>query len=296
MAANGSYFLRVRVRTPDVEPLFCVIVFDVDAARKAVKVQSAAGRAEDFRTLRLDATPAEVTAWFESLKYYARIDPRITVDLERFTKRLAADAAFVASMMKAVADSDMAPIDYALSAELEHILGSKHLARETQFGQASATSEAPAPTARPLLMNFLMAPLNGVPLVRLGLHQRVMARFSDLKDARTRAFLETLPDEERKPALEVVVKSLREARDVGPDAVRAVVQLPGGVEAEVVEENRYIRVRLADGQLGGESQRGSQRPVDTAVTFSGLEVPAWAVFASAMFVMVILATVLFSLL
>lgn len=293
MTGNTTVTLRVRIFTPDVQPLFCVLSFEADPARKVVVADTAAGRSEDFRTLSLDCSSSEMRAWFEQVRYYGRTDARITADLQSHAKRLVADPSFVSGILRAVSERNISRIEYALTSPLEHILGSKHLSRECHFGESAAEQPA-APTEKAIPMHFMMAPLNGVPLLRLGLRQKVVARFADLKDPRTKAFIESLPEEERKAtSADVVLLSLREAPDVGTEAVRAVVQLPGGVAAEVVEENRYIRVRLA---RSGEAapQQGAPR-TEAPISFSGFELPPWAIFGAAIFLMVLLATVVLSL-
>ena len=295
MAVNNSAILRVRCFTPDVQPLYCVLSFEVDSNRKTVRPSAVAGRADNFHTLKLDCAPPEMTAWLEEVRYYGRTDPRITADLERCLKRLLSDASFADRLLESIEKRDLSPIDFALNSELEHILGARQLAKESFFGVAGPAPAA-ASAERTIPMHFMMAPLNGVPLLRLALHQSVAARFADLKDPATRAFLESLPEEERKSkSFEVKLVSLREARDVGPEAVRAVVHLPGGIAAEVVEENRYIRVRLA-GSGGAEAAQRKRDAAETAIPFARFELPAWAIFGAAFLLMTVLATLLLSLL
>ncbi len=293
MAASAPVSLRVRVFTPDGAPVYCVFAFEVDPARRAVKTQSAAGSAEQFRALSLDAPGSELRSWFEELRYYGREDARLSQDLDRHLKRVLADESFRQALVETVVDRNVSRVEYALLAPLEHILGQKTLAKEFAFGDVGGP--APVTQEKPIPMQFLMAPLNGIPLLRLSIPQTVIARLADLKDARTKAFLASLPEEERNQSqFQVVVKGLREAPDVGSEAVRATVELPGGIAGEIVEENRYIRVRLPAPDPSVAKRMRAESA--TTVPIARFDVPSWAIFAAAAFLLLLFGTLLVTLL
>ncbi len=268
MSSNPIRILKGCVATPEFpEPRLNYFAYVFDMSRGMITATHVVAGGENQLGGRRNLTEPfhEFEAWVQEVRYYAKLDVNQTNDLERFVKKMGSDPDFVEKMVGAISANNFQRIEFDFTAGLEHILGTKGLKSEfitQQMTQAPAKPKETAPAAEApppgIPMSFIMAPISGVVLPRLPIGEQVMVRFKNLKDGRTQAYLQRNPPEEdaKNPdQLMAVLRELHEAPSFGPDAVKAVVELPGGDLGEVIEESRSIRVKTA--AVSGKSGRSS---------------------------------------
>ena len=251
MSNESVYLVKAKIVTP--QDLYCIFAFEVDVQLESIKnTYQAAGNHESFESLSLSSSYFDFIHKIEEFFYYDHLDKQITLDLERFVKRLASDMEFVDKLIDAIKKGKTDKISYFVISGLEHILGVKDLSAEF-FIQEKTEEETPEKDENKdeesipaIQVSFVLAPISGVVLPRLNINEKVIVRFSNLKDPRTRSYIKGmgLDEEEKSPdRVEAVLKELKEAPSFGPNAVKALLELPGGTSGEAIEENRNIRVK-----------------------------------------------------
>ena len=252
MSDSQNRILKGRAVTD--EPRYCIFSFDVDLGRRQIKETICiSGTQDEFALRNFSESFADFSAWAQEIRYYGKLDVRSTMDLEGVVKRLSHDVDFVDKAVEAIKTNDASKIEFVMGTELEHILGVKNVAleffvqdktyiKDSAASGASSTDEGGGPM---IPLAFVLSPLQGVALTRIRLGERIVVKFANLKDQLTKNYrANNEPQDEKFPERSTaILKSLSEA--TGQNAIRAIVQLPGGALGEIIEESRNIRVRMA---------------------------------------------------
>ncbi len=258
MAARDIGIFKVKVTS--IDDKFCHFAILLDLTGRTVReIHVAAGTDSEFRIRDINEPFNSFIAWVQEVRYYYRVDPNLTQDLERMVQHLVKNAEFLGKLFAAFKKNSTGDLDYDMSAELIHILGDKTPRIEIVLGKKdpetpeAAETEAAAGGAGNsnfrkgtfLPMGFVMAPINGTYLPRVPLNASVVVKFIKTGEASTKTYIKNHPgpDEEHKERAYAILKELNNVP--GTTQVQAIVELPGGQLGEIVEESQEIKIKLA---------------------------------------------------
>lgn len=259
MAARDLGIFKVKVSS--VEDKYCHFAVLIDLGSKTVKeIHVAAGTESEFRQRDLNEPFPAFMAWVQEVRYYYRVDPNLTQDLERMVKHTLKDQEFMSKLLDAFKKGSAGDLEYSMSTELVHILGDKNprieVALQKQSDAEQQTAAGPGEEAAPpgrsnfktgsfLPLGFVMAPINGTYLPRVPLNTPIVVKFIKPGDPSSKTYLKNHkgPDEEHPERAHAI---LRETNSVpGTSQVQVIVELPGGHLGEIIEDSQDIKVKLA---------------------------------------------------
>lgn len=252
-----------KVKVSTMEDKYCHFAVVLDLSSRTVKeIHVAAGIESEFRERGLNEPFPDFMAWVQEVRYYYRVDPNLTQDLERMVKHIAKDPEFMGKLLEAFKNNSTGDLDYGMSSELIHILGDKNprieiaLLKETEEPAAAAgaddggqgdgaggKSNFKKGTFLPL--GFVMAPINGTFLPRVPLNTPVVVKFIKPGDPSTKTYMSNHkgPDEDHPERAHAILKEMNGVP--GTSQVQVIVELPGGHMGEIIEDSQDIKVKLA---------------------------------------------------
>jgi hypothetical protein len=238
--------LRIKIITASKKYFWLGFVFDPEEAR-LLEVIAVAGTRDEFRDPEMEPSVHGFQSWVQSMRYYQHFDSALTLDIEGFGRSMGSNPDFVNRALPALNSRNFAAIEPFFSAELDHAIGEKE--RRIEFsvlGSSDQAEEPDAPAAESVAavpVKFVMAPVNGIPLIRLHPGLKAVVKVTDFKHPLGRAFAERwrkangeLPGQ--LPALIQAMNQLPEGK------IQVLVVLPDSSIGEAIEESENIKIKL----------------------------------------------------
>ncbi|MCB1167448.1 MAG: hypothetical protein KDK33_14910 [Leptospiraceae bacterium] len=221
------------------------LLLDMDRSN-VVEWGGNAGSGSAYSSVPLDLPWKEFGSWLRTREFQGQIDPGPTTDIQRFIQSRSSNMVTADRMIQLLNDNNLETLRYEWERDLEVSLGIHDPELElviTDLDAEVKKSEETQVAQSGMALQFIISPFQGTPLFRLQIDQRVHVRFKDVKNVSVQNYLKSQSIEIKENRAEAVgrivsMKSLPESRET-----LIKIQLPGGGEGYIQEENPNIKVR-----------------------------------------------------